>query len=140
MRRLRLVHAAAIALLLLLPIAASAQSFTAETAAAAERHALDRQSEWLQKLCTLLSIPSVSSDPSRRKDVMEAATRTAGLMSEAGLENVETSYFPTGEGHAVVYGDWLHAGEDAPTMLIYNHFDVQPEDPVEGWREVRLAT
>ena len=38
------------------------------------------------KLCALLSIPSVSSDPARRKDVMEAATRTAGLMSEVGLE------------------------------------------------------
>lgn len=113
--------------------AVSAQSFTAETAAAAERLATEHQPAWLQKLCALLSIPSVSSDPARRKDVMEAATRTAGLMSEAGLENVETSLFPTGEGHVAVYGDWLHAPAGAPTVLIYNHFDVQPAEASDGW-------
>jgi acetylornithine deacetylase/succinyl-diaminopimelate desuccinylase-like protein len=117
----------------------SAQSFNAESVAAAERRAADEQPAWLQKLCMLLSVPSVSSDPARRKDVMEAATRTAGLMTEAGLENVETSYFPTGQGHVVVYGDWLHAPPGAPTVLIYNHFDVQPEDPIDGWKKGHAA-
>ena len=35
-------------------------------------------------------------------------------------------------GHPVVYGDWLHA-PDAPTVLVYGHYDVQPVDPIELW-------
>ena len=30
----------------------------------------------------------------------------------------------------MVYADWLLAGEDKPTILIYGHFDVQPVDPL----------
>jgi len=103
MRRRSLPAAA----LLLLAVAASftsgiAQSSTAESsesaefstsgiaqsssaaAAAAERLAGENQHAWVQKLCALMAIPSVSSDPARRKDVVEAADRTAGLMTEVG--------------------------------------------------------
>jgi acetylornithine deacetylase/succinyl-diaminopimelate desuccinylase-like protein len=36
-------------------------------------------------------------------------------------------------GHPVVYADWLQAGPNAPTLLIYGHYDVQPVDPLEEW-------
>jgi acetylornithine deacetylase/succinyl-diaminopimelate desuccinylase-like protein len=55
----------------------------------------------------------------------------AGGQAEAlaGLENVEI--IPTPH-HPLVYADWLHAG-DAPTVLIYGHYDVQPAEPLELW-------
>src|SRR5690606_34812945 len=37
------------------------------------------------------------------------------------------------EGHPTVYGDWLHAGDDKPTILIYGHYDVQPAAKEDGW-------
>ena len=37
-------------------------------------------------------------------------------------------------GQPLVYGDWLHAGADRPTILIYGHYDVQPIEPLEEWR------
>jgi acetylornithine deacetylase/succinyl-diaminopimelate desuccinylase-like protein len=51
-------------------------------------------------------------------------------MRAAGIENIEVG--ETG-GHPVVRGDWLHAGEDAPTVLVYGHYDVQPPDPLDEW-------
>jgi len=53
-------------------------------------------------------------------------------MNSVGLENVKIMDTP---GHPVVYGEWLHAGEDKPTILIYGHYDVQPVDPVELWTD-----
>jgi acetylornithine deacetylase/succinyl-diaminopimelate desuccinylase-like protein len=37
------------------------------------------------------------------------------------------------DGHPIVYGEWLHAGQDALTALIYGHYDVQPVDPLNLW-------
>ena len=48
-------------------------------------------------------------------------------LSAVGVENVEI--MDTG-GQPAVYGDWLHAGIEKPTVLIYGHFDVQPVDPL----------
>ena len=47
-----------------------------------------------------------------------------------GLENVKV--FET-EGHPIVYADWLKAGNNVPTVLVYGHYDVQPVDPLELW-------
>ena len=48
-----------------------------------------------------------------------------------GMEQVEI--IPT-EGHPVVYAEWLKAGNNAPTVLIYGHYDVQPPDPINMWK------
>ena len=35
--------------------------------------------------------------------------------------------------HPIVYAEWLEAGEDKPTVLVYGHYDVQPADPLDLW-------
>ena len=78
-----------------------------------------------------LRIPSVSAQPEHADDVRRSADFAADLMRGAGLENV--AIIET-EGAPAVYGDWLHAGADAPTVLVYGHHDVQPVDPLDEWR------
>src|SRR5690606_2120627 len=83
-----------------------------------------------QELFELLRIPSISTDSSRTGDVLKAAHFLKDRFIDAGLENVNVHETA---GHPIVYGDWLHAGDDKPTVLFYGHYDVQPPDPIELW-------
>ncbi|MCB8943843.1 MAG: dipeptidase [Ardenticatenaceae bacterium] len=85
---------------------------------------------FLQELLDFIRIPSVSALPEYAAEVQRAAAWVAARLTAAGAEHVEV--MPTG-GHPVVYGDWLHAGSDKPTILLYGHFDVQPADPLDLW-------
>ena len=84
---------------------------------------------YVAELTEYLAIPSVSALPSHAKDVERCARWTAEELGRVGLENVELIKTA---GHPVVYADWLHA-TDAPTVLIYGHYDVQPVDPLDQW-------
>jgi acetylornithine deacetylase/succinyl-diaminopimelate desuccinylase-like protein len=86
----------------------------------------------VQTLFDYLRIPSISAQPDHAADVQASASFTAELLREAGLEHVELLTPPDG-GPPAVYGDWLHAGPDAPTAVVYGHHDVQPVDPLELW-------
>ncbi|HEY2429951.1 MAG TPA: dipeptidase [Acidimicrobiales bacterium] len=77
-----------------------------------------------------LRIPSISAQPDHAGDVRRSAALVAALMEEAGLTGVtvlETA------GAPAVYGEWLGAGPDAPTVVVYGHHDVQPVDPLDLW-------
>jgi acetylornithine deacetylase/succinyl-diaminopimelate desuccinylase-like protein len=78
-----------------------------------------------------IRIPSISAHPERADDVAASAEFTATLLREAGLDNV--TVIPT-PGAPAVYGDWLHAGSNAPTVVVYGHHDVQPVDPLDLWK------
>src|SRR3954452_10992492 len=85
---------------------------------------------YVEELKALLAIPSISALPEHRDDVRRCAEWCAEEMRRIGLQNVrliDTSGFP------VVYGDWLGA-ENAPTILFYGHYDVQPVDPLDLWQ------
>jgi acetylornithine deacetylase/succinyl-diaminopimelate desuccinylase-like protein len=84
----------------------------------------------LERYMAFIRIPSISGIPAHAADCRRAAEVLAGELAEAGLEHAEVS--ETG-GHPVVYADWLRAGPDAPTVLVYGHYDVQPADPLELW-------
>ncbi|MBC8160161.1 MAG: dipeptidase [Roseiflexaceae bacterium] len=82
------------------------------------------------ELFELLRIPSLSGDPAHAGDIRRAAEWLANHMRDAGVENVEI--MPTA-GHPVVYGEYLGAGPDKPTVLVYGHYDVVPAAMEDGW-------
>jgi acetylornithine deacetylase/succinyl-diaminopimelate desuccinylase-like protein len=86
---------------------------------------------WLAELFELLRIPSVSADPARAGDVRAAATWVRDFVRAAGgaCELVETERQPivAGEVRASVDPD------DAPTVMVYGHVDVQPEGDLARW-------
>ncbi|MFC3615670.1 dipeptidase [Lutimaribacter marinistellae] len=88
------------------------------------------QDRFEQELLDFVRIPSVSARPEHMRDVERAARWVADRLAAAGIENAEI--LPT-TGHPAVYGDWLHAGTDKPSVLIYGHFDVQPAEPLDLW-------
>lgn len=77
----------------------------------------------------VVEIPSVSSDPARRKDMARMATVAAqyGRSLGARVRIVTTNGYP------VVSGGW-QVGKQYPTLTIYNHLDVQPAQEPE-WKQ-----
>ena len=84
---------------------------------------------YVDELTAYLAIPSISALPEHAADVKRCAEWTRDELTRIGLENVRLVDTP---GNPVVYGDWLHA-DDAPTILFYGHYDVQPVDPLDEW-------
>jgi acetylornithine deacetylase/succinyl-diaminopimelate desuccinylase-like protein len=77
-------------------------------------------------LTKLVNIPTVSADPARKADISRGAEFVALLLTDAGF----TSEVADTPGNPVVLG---HLVQDPtyPTVIIYNHLDVQPADPAE---------
>ncbi|HEX5437091.1 MAG TPA: dipeptidase [Gemmatimonadaceae bacterium] len=82
-----------------------------------------------EELFDFLRIPSVSARSEHNADTRRAAEWVAASLRTAGLT---AEVFPTG-GHPAVVGEWRKGGPDAPTILIYGHYDVQPVEPLELW-------
>ncbi len=85
----------------------------------------------LAELVTLARIPSVSADGFDPGEVERSAEHVAQLLGKSGLERVELLRLPG--AHPYVVGEWLRAGDAAPTVLIYAHHDVQPPGRLDRW-------
>ncbi len=79
----------------------------------------------------LARIPSISADPSRSADVVASADATVALLEAHGLERCRVERVRG--SHPYVIGEWLHAGPDTPTVLLYAHHDVQPPGRIDRW-------
>jgi acetylornithine deacetylase/succinyl-diaminopimelate desuccinylase-like protein len=86
---------------------------------------------WRAELAELIAIPSVSADPAHREDVKRAGEWVCELIRRIGGTAELT---PFGE-RELVLGEIPASNGDgnAPTVLVYNHFDVQPAAPLELW-------
>ena len=92
---------------------------------------VDREkADYLEELKDYLRIPSVSADPVHQQDVQGCADFVEEKLRRAGLE---TEQIARG-GNPLVYAEWLGA-PGMPTVLFYGHYDVQPPDPLEEWRQ-----
>ena len=90
---------------------------------------LDRS---LERLYSLLKIPSISTDPAHRKDCEQAASWLARELTALGFKaDVRpTKGLPMVIAH---YGAKDKTG-GRPHVLFYGHYDVQPPDPLEEWK------
>lgn len=91
---------------------------------------IDAEKErYLEELKDYIRIPSISTDPDYKHEVLRASEFLVGKLRDAGLqaERIETA------GHPLVYAEWMGA-PGKPTVLFYGHYDVQPVDPIELWR------
>lgn len=99
----------------------------------AHTYATHHAERFIDQLCDLVRIPSVSTLPQHAADVERAAAWLIADMERIGLTKAEihraAGCLP------LVYGEWLGAGQSAPTVLIYCHYDVQPADQQrDGWQ------
>ena len=92
---------------------------------------------WFDELAEFLRIESVSADAARADDVKRAGEWVCAVVRDAGGECELVDW----HGQPLAIGE-VPASSDpgnAPTVLCYGHFDVQPPDPLELWESPPFA-
>ena len=89
----------------------------------------DRQGA-LDRLFALLRFKSISTDPAFAPECATAADWLVAQLKDLGFE---ASSRPTA-GHPMVVAKAKATRSDAPHVLFYGHYDVQPVDPLDLWR------
>ena len=84
---------------------------------------------FVTELFDWLSIPSISADPTHLDDVRRSADWLASALRAAGFPTVEI--WETPGGRPAVFAEWPRTDENAPTVVVCSHHDVQPVDPLD---------
>lgn len=88
------------------------------------------EERFLNEWFSLVRIPSISAEPAHKADMMACAERWKDLLLEAGVD--EARIMPSA-GNPLVYAEKI-VSSDAPTILIYGHYDVMPVAPLDLWK------
>lgn len=96
----------------------------------AVQYARFNQLHFLDNLKTFASIPSISTDPKAKKDILLAAQWVVEHLKSLGADTAQI--YPTA-GHPIVVGEIKSSSPKAPTILVYGHYDVQPAEPLDLW-------
>lgn len=83
----------------------------------------------LKEYFRFLSFPSVSSEPEFKENLLECVAWLKNYIDQMGFK---TELWHAKDGHPVLFASYA-ASPSAPTLLIYNHYDVQPCDPLDLW-------
>ena len=83
---------------------------------------------FIEELQEFLRFASVSAQDRHKQDMIDCAAWLKNHLEGIGMEAslVETS------GHPIVQGRC--AGQSSGKLVIYGHYDVQPEDPLDEWK------
>lgn len=90
------------------------------------QHIDDHEERTVQRLQRLCAQPSVSA---QNYGMIECAELTQAMLTESGLE---AAIIPLDEGPPVVYAE-RRVPDASKTIVIYDHYDVQPVEPLELW-------
>ncbi len=91
----------------------------------------EQEPQMLEELFSLIRIPSVSAQPEKHKEDMTAcAERWKQLLLAAGADQAEV--MPSAGNPLVFASKTIDA--QAPTVLVYAHYDVMPPEPLELWK------
>ena len=85
---------------------------------------------FLDELFSLLRIPSVSSKAEHQPDMVKCAERWKELLLAAGCDIAEVHLT---QGPPIVYAEKI-IDQNAPTVLVYAHYDLMPVEPLELWK------
>ena len=89
----------------------------------------DHEERFLEELFSLLRIPSISAEQNHHPDMLRCADRWRELLLQAGADHAEV--MPS-DGNPLVFAE-CRVADDAPTVLIYGHYDVMPVAPLDLW-------
>jgi len=87
---------------------------------------------FIEELKEFLRIPSISNNPEHKNYMEDCSKWLSDHIKSIGFEKVEVYNTP---GHPIVYAEYMKAGKDKPTVLLYGHYDVQPVDPLDLWTD-----
>jgi len=94
-----------------------------------DRFFMENEKRIREELFELLRIPSVSARTEHNEDTARTAEWVAENIRNAGMQ----AQVHQTKGHPIVVGQWRGAGTNAPTVLAYGHYDVQPAEPLDLW-------
>ncbi len=87
-------------------------------------HARGRFDATVARLDAYLRIPAISCEPAHDGDIRTLAAKIRDDLAALGLDRARVCELD--DAHPIVAAEWLHAGADRPTVLVYGHLDLQP--------------
>jgi acetylornithine deacetylase/succinyl-diaminopimelate desuccinylase-like protein len=83
----------------------------------------------IEDYLAFLRFKSISADPAYKEECLACAKWLEAFLKDIGFK---TALWPT-VTNPTLFAEDLSAGIEAPTLLFYQHYDVQPVDPLDLW-------
>ena len=93
------------------------------------QHVDKNMNTFVNDLCILIQQPSVSA---KNQGIKKCANLVKNMLKKSGIkaEILSTKNYPP-----IVYGEIKSKNNPHKTLLFYNHYDVQPVEPIDLWND-----